>query len=831
MRAARAKQMRALTEDLMVYISMFRRQHGTQWHDRAAMSLSKRKGAIINRGIGQRLEKHFVRMRHRGMLCAFLPFLALWPITTLAASGTAIPQVARWAVDMVVEETIGPFASWSNAKRDYGAIGDGVADDTGTIQSALNDLGRVGKAQVLYIPPGTYKITSTLNLTGSAISGSNAFGWGGVGIIGDHPATTIIKWAGPSGGAMLVQNGGLGTRYSRLTWDGSGTAGYGVAQWWNTSAGGLYGGSTEHQDEVFQDVNIGIMAGRMGAQYGQLDSEGQVRRVSFIRNRYAGLDTGSWNALDWWVWDSHFVDCARGVANTFSVNDAGVTTGAGAVYVYRSFFERSTVADMQIANTGWFSMHNNVSIGSRRFFEAAPMGSNAAVSILQNNRVVQSTDPVPVSLGNLGPLFLIDNQVQSTTSTYNLTDWVAGRDVLSLGNHVTAGPPSPSGSDRLLSIDDVNVSASSISTQPMALPPTPAWTTHQIFEVPTGATADQIQAIIDQSAQSSDPQPIVHFGHSTWTLNKSLNIPKNRAIQLVGDGYGSILSWFNSTAAGPMVGIAAPAKVTVRDMQWLGVGSGGVGATTAINISGADQPGGRIQIVGSTPGPIKAQHLEMTQLSLQANPGINSISLDDVIHAVAMGTGGIGPVQLTNNSNFLMADTWYEGSDTALFRMDSATFTYLGGHLARGNPPGATNLADPSILLDQFSGQASWIGMQLDLSAIPSGIEIQIDSENAQTQVYFMGVTSDKPNYFDWGGNNTGLGTIGFILNRTLQGTAAVQADNQGSTSAGDIRETWNHARSLNWDSAPYQVPMGSTDVRVYHMKMDQTTGLVIQGQ
>ena len=731
---------------------------------------------------------------------------------------------------MVVEETIGPLASWANVKSNYGAMGDGATDDTAAIQSALNDLGRVGKPQVLYLPPGTYKITATLNLTGSASSGSAAFGWGGVGIIGDNPATTIIKWAGPSGGAMLIQNGGLGTRYSRLTWDGSGTAGYGVAQWWNTSAGGLYGGSTEHQDEVFQDMNIGIMAGRLGAQYGQLDSEGQVRRVSFIRNGYAGLDAGSWNALNWWVWDSHFVDCARGVTNTYSVSDAGVTTGAGAVYVYRSFFERSTVADMQIANTGWFSMHNNVSIGSRRFFEAAPVGDNAAVVILQNNRVVQSTDAVPVSLGNLGPLLMVDNQIQSTTSTYNLTDWVLGRDVLSLGNQVTAGPPSPSGSDRLLSIDDVNVSASSISTQPMVLPSTPPWVTHQIYEVPPGATADQIQAIINQSALSSDSQPIVHFGSGTWTLNKSLNIPTSMSIELVGDGYGSILSWSDSAATGPMLTIAAPAKVTVRDMQWLGVGTGGVGVTTAISISGADQPGGRIQIVGSTPGAITAQHLELTQLSLQANPGIASLSFDDVIHAVAMGTGGIGPVQLSSNSSFLMADSWYEGSDTALFRMTSATFTYLGGQMAPASHPGATNLAAPSILLDQFTGQASWIGMEFNLSAIPSGIGIEIDSESAQTQAYFMGLTSNTPNYFDLASGNAGVGATGFILNQTVQGTADVQAANQGSSSTGDIRNTWSQARSLSWDSTPYQVPSGSTDIRIYHMKMDQTAGLAIQG-
>jgi hypothetical protein len=383
----------------------------------------------------------------------------------------------------------------------------------------------------------------------------------------------------------------------------------------------------------------------------------------------------------------------------------------------------------------------------------------------------------------------------------------------------------------LLNIDDVNVSASSISTESMALPPTPTWTSHQVFEVPTGATADQIQALIDEAAHSPDSEPIVHFGHSTWTLNKTLQIPANRAIEMVGDGYGSILKWFDATAAGPMLNIAGPAKFTVRDMQWLGAGSAGAGATTAINISGADQPGGRVQIVGTRMGAIEADHLAMTQLSLQANPGVSSMTLYEVVHAVAIGTGGMGPVNLSGGSSFLMSDTWYEGAATALFRMNNANFTYLGGVMAPATHPGAVDVADPCVRLDQFAGQASWIGMVFDLSAIPSGIGIQVDNETAETQAYFLGLSSNSSNYFNWAGANADHGTIGFILNRTVQGKSNVPAANQGSSSVNDVRNTWTQARSLNWDSTPYQVPAGSIDVRIYHMMMVQTGGIVIHGQ
>jgi hypothetical protein len=720
---------------------------------------------------------------------------------------------------MVEEEAIGPFASWANVKTTYGAVGNGVADDTASIQRGLADLGKPGKPQVLYFPAGTYKITATLNLTGLSANGAGNYRWGGVGIIGDSPATTTLKWHGPAGAAMLIQDGGLGTRYSRLTWDGSGTAQYGVAQWWNASLGSVYGGSTEHQDEVFQDMAIGIMGGRLGTNYGQLDSEGQVRRVTFLRNTYAGVDLGSWNALDWWIWDSHFVDCARGVTNEYGVDGSGTTDGAGAVYVYRSFFQGSTVADMAIGNTGWFSLHNNVSIGSRRFFEASQTGSNAAVVIAENNRVVQSTDAVPIVLGNLGPMLLVDNQIAASGATYRLTDWATGRNVLSLGNTLTAGEPGPTGSDSLISVDDVKVTSASISTQAMALPSTPAWTHHAVFEVPDGATADQIQALIDTAAQSGDPLPIVHFGYGTWNLNKTLQVAQHQNVQLVGDGYGSVLTVSSSLGTGPMLDIVAPAKVTVRDMQWVGA------STTAVAVATADYAGGRIQLVGSQLGAIAATHLEKTQLSLQANPGVTSLTFNDVIHAVALSNGVVGPINLTKSSNFLIADTWYEGSATALFRMDSATFTYLGGHVA---PRSST--ASPAVLLNRFNGTASWLGMQLDESGMPAGPGIELSNEIPQTNAYFMGITSNRSDYFQ-ATHAAAAGVVGFLLNRTANGGASIQAQSEGTTSTTAIRTAWSHARSLTWDAAPYQVPGGSVDIRIYHVKMDQTAGLIINGQ
>ena len=50
---------------------------------------------------------------------------------------------------------------------DFGAVGDGVADDTAAIQAAIDY--SVPRGATLYIPSGQYKVTSTLNINYSAV--------------------------------------------------------------------------------------------------------------------------------------------------------------------------------------------------------------------------------------------------------------------------------------------------------------------------------------------------------------------------------------------------------------------------------------------------------------------------------------------------------------------------------------------------------------------------------------------------------------------------------------------------------------------------------------
>ena len=68
-----------------------------------------------------------------------------------------------------VGTNVGDKLAQTVSVKDFGAVGDGVADDTAAIQAAINAMVGIGRG-VVYVPPGTYRTTSTITLFGLSVS-------------------------------------------------------------------------------------------------------------------------------------------------------------------------------------------------------------------------------------------------------------------------------------------------------------------------------------------------------------------------------------------------------------------------------------------------------------------------------------------------------------------------------------------------------------------------------------------------------------------------------------------------------------------------------------
>lgn len=464
------------------------------------------------------------------------------------------------------EEFVGPFSSWTNIKTVYGAIGDGITDDTLAIQNALDDLGV--NISTIWLPSGNYKITNTLFVEGREY----------VNIIGEHPLTTKISWHGSDNGVMFHVNGLVYYRTNRLTFDGRNIASVAINNSWD-GVGLYFDTANEYKDIIFKDLQIGIQGGALGHGF----AETAIIRCKFLRCQQAGISLRCFNSLDIWVWYCLFEDCGYGITNLLNA-------GAGDFKVYDCVFKRSRLQDMSIGHVGGtFGIRNNYSIDSGSFFYGDGT-ANPGVITFQNNTVLDSKYGF-IYIINLGPVFVVDNVVRnkvlgpSVPAIATIANWEFS-EVFSIGNLFEAtGVYNVRG--RIHSIDDQIVSSGVTGLEPV-LPETPLNYNRKIFEVPIGSTSSQIQTIINTAALENGKKPVVHFPNTVINLDSTLYIPANNDLQIIGDGGRSRISW-TGVDNGPMFLLRGPSKVTFKDFNL-----NGNSIANGILIENCDQEDSRI---------------------------------------------------------------------------------------------------------------------------------------------------------------------------------------------------------------------------------------------
>ncbi len=458
------------------------------------------------------------------------------------------------------EEFVGPFPSWRDARRDFGAQGDGQTDDSPALQRALDELTRHTNSCVLYLPAGVYRLTRTLQTVRKAHTDCQ-----GVALVGEDPARTTLRWDGPPGGAMFQWDAWY-SKISRLTFDGAGRAGTALLY------GPAFSTYNETSDLVFRDATNGLVFGGPATQ-GQ--AENAVLRCQFLRCD-TGLQTVNWNSMDIWVWHSRFEDCGRAVHNVM-----------GNWHVWESLFLRSRVADLSSVNLMAFSVVNNTSRASRRFFDFSTGHTWGSPVSLTGNRVLDPAGDWAVLLDNAGPYLVVDNQFRLGGAARALRMTWADQ---TLAGNVYSKTNAVEERGRFRRLDEKVAPPAEISDALPALPPAPPQRRRKIFEVPSGANGAVIQRALNDAATLAGQRPVVHLPMGNYPVAETLVIPAGCDLQLIGDSAGETGSRLNWTGPedGLVLRVAGPSHATLRDFYIH------AGKARALRVEDCDQPAGRI---------------------------------------------------------------------------------------------------------------------------------------------------------------------------------------------------------------------------------------------
>ncbi len=654
--------------------------------------------------------------------------LACWilcgPIARAQERPSEVP--GRSPVGAMAEEFIGPFANWKELKRDYGAKGDGSADDSDAFQAALDALGLGGKDSVLYVTAGIYRLTRTMTVT-SRIN---------VWLLGENPATTTLKWDGPADGAMLALRGVAYSRVGRLTFDGSSKAGVGVEQAWTPDIT-YFDTGNEYADDYFQDMAVGIRGGVLG--HGA--AETTVLRNRFIRTKI-GINVANFNALDWFVWNSRFEDCGVGVTND---------PGAGNYHVFDSVFLRSKEVDLKVGNASYFAFRRNLSVGSNGFLRTNFIGPNVCPIVVQGNTII---DPQlmndqwgAVMVQNMGPLTLLDNTVRMPDGKDGCKALGHGcsipSDTIAFGNRSNGATVFASG--RITANDNKTVPRESITyTIPDPMPPLPNHA-RTIIET-SGRDAAAIQSAIDQAVKFSGKKPVVHIPAGEYLITSTVVIPGGLDVQVIGDGVQTRLKAADSLT-GPVITLRTANKATLKDFSIAREVESSAG--DGILIEGVDQPKGRVHLDQVNLGgafnnvlvdQVKKAYVEMRSVGHSGSSGASIKVVGGPGTRTNLFSGAsshnVLSYDVTEGANLLVEDIWYETNDpekTGFISLTgSGSFTFQSG-------AAATSRSDtkPSHRIDGFRGKVALLSGYLhwvEVAGDTSGLKLLVAGMQTSSQ-------------------------------------------------------------------------------------------------
>lgn len=234
----------------------------------------------------------------------------------IADSASLSRAAANAAIDARITGKVDKGALSFNVK-DYGAVGNGTTDDTTAVNAALtaavgqstaSNIYGDARSAVVFFPPGTYKLTSTITITE------------GVTLAGDNQRSTgLLLGNGTNADMFQVNTGVVGFEMRNLTLDGNkanNTSGKGIYLLPNT----VYDGGGK-----YQNVTLRNFAGH-NFHMGLFRSNG---RMFGVTSGGSGADGIRMEGYDWQI---SMGDCGSNAGSGLRLENGGNLTVVGAQY-------------------------------------------------------------------------------------------------------------------------------------------------------------------------------------------------------------------------------------------------------------------------------------------------------------------------------------------------------------------------------------------------------------------------------------------------------------------------------------------------------------------
>lgn len=218
--------------------------------------------------------------------------------------------------------------------KDFGAVGDGVTDDTAAIQDAVN-------SGIVWLPPGVYCISSELVIPdGGGLIGTSAFWKRRTGYVYDPTKQSVLKYVGVGGANTCVVRvsdtavgvegsdfGGPDTddlvniRLENFHVDANGLADYGIYVYRAGNQATLDHITAEKAVKA-NHVHLGCFAAQFGV-FGSYESENE--------GVVCGWDIFAWGSVEAtnFAYTAHFKTANNGTAGTYVAGSGTDLEGSG----------------------------------------------------------------------------------------------------------------------------------------------------------------------------------------------------------------------------------------------------------------------------------------------------------------------------------------------------------------------------------------------------------------------------------------------------------------------------------------------------------------------